>query len=475
MTGPDIDPAVTAADRNYLLHPGASRAEYEPRFVAAAEGPWLEFSDGRRMLDLHSQYACTGIGHGHPNVRAALHQAIDSLDHVSELLATETRARAAALLVEQTMKDPAWAGSVRFTCSGSEAVEAAFLLARLYTGRPLIVTRQLAFHGWTTGAGAATTIPALRNAFAAKDGSVRRASPDAGVAVGPAAYCPECQRGDEHCRTASGTLRCVAETERFIRSLGSENVAAYVTEFWCGAAGYLVDDDYPRQIREMCDRLGILLIDDEVISGMGRLGSWWAYEHYGVAPDLLCTAKALTSAAVPGGAVVLSQELASFFAHGQLSSYSTFSGHPLVAAATAATIETMLSEGIVERVHTAGEEFGRALEELAGKHPSVGGIQGRGYAWSVELVSRPGTRERWVPSDRWWQGSIDGPIDLNPSAFVAGECEKRGVFLYSFVANAVTLNPPLISSDDDLDFALKVLDEALSELDALTARDASRR
>ena len=131
----------------------------------------MRWRDGRRILDLHSQYACTGLGHGHPKVRAALHAAVDGLDHVSELMATETRARAAALLIEETMAGEDWPGSVRFTCSGSEAVEAAFLFARLYTGKPLIVTRQLAFHGWTTGAGAATTIPALRNAFAGETGS----------------------------------------------------------------------------------------------------------------------------------------------------------------------------------------------------------------------------------------------------------------------------------------------------------------
>ena len=248
------------SDRDYLLHPGTSRADYVARFVTDAQGPWLEMDDGRRLLDLHSQYACTGLGHGHPKVRAALHAAVDGLDHVSELMATETRARAAALLVEETMAGEDWPGSVRFTCSGSEAVEAAFLFARLYTGKPLIVTRQLAFHGWTTGAGAATTIPALRNAFAGRDGLLRRPAVEAGVAVGPAAYCPECIRGENDCRDGSGVLRCVAETERFIRSLGPESVAAYVTEYWCGAAGYMVHEDYPRQVKEMTQRLGILLI-----------------------------------------------------------------------------------------------------------------------------------------------------------------------------------------------------------------------
>jgi taurine--2-oxoglutarate transaminase len=260
----------------------------------------------------------------------------------------------------------------------------------------------------------------------------------------------------------------VGETERFIRSLGPESVAGYVTEYWCGAGGYMVHDDYPRQIREMTQRLGILLIDDEVISGMGRLGTWWAYQHYGVEPDLVCTAKGLTSAAVPGGAVVLNQALTSFFSDGRLDTYSTFSGHPLVVAAAAATIETMLEDGVVQRVRTRGEELGQELNRLGDKHPCVGGVQGRGYAWSIELVRSPGTWDRWVEPDRWHHDAVDGTLAFNPSAFVAAECEKRGVFLYSFVPNAVTLNPPLLLSDDDLSFALDVLDESLSELDGLT-------
>jgi taurine--2-oxoglutarate transaminase len=230
----------------------------------------------------------------------------------------------------------------------------------------------------------------------------------------------------------------------------------------------MVHDDYPRQIKEMTERLGILLIDDEVISGMGRLGTWWAYQHYGVEPDLLCTAKGLTSAAVPGGAVVLSEALTSFFSDGRLDSYSTFSGHPVVVAAAEATIQAMLEDGVVERVRTRGEELGQELSRLAESHPTVGGVQGRGYAWSVELVRTPGTWDRWVEPDRFHHDAVDGPTAFNPSAFVASECEKRGVFLYSFVPNAVTLNPPLLLSDTDLSFALGVLDESLSELDGRT-------
>ena len=458
---------LSAWDRELILHPGTSRPDYEPTLVDRTDGAWLTLSDGTRLLDFHSQYACTGIGHNHPRIRAALHNAVDRLDHVSELLTTETRAEAAHQLVEETMPTPGWAGSVRFTCSGSEAVEAAFLLARLYTGRPLVLTRQIAYHGWTTGAGTATTIPYINNVFTGADGSVRRPPPDGNVRVAPSAYCERCALGepDGHCREPDGTLTCVAETERMIRALGPENVAAYMTEYWCGAAGYLVHDDYPGQISEMTKRLGILLIDDEVISGMGRTGSWWAYERYGVEPDLMLAAKGLTSAAVPCGAVVISREIADFFAAGRLDSYSTFAGHPLAMAAVTATIEAMNAEGVIDHAAGMGAKLEAGLEDLIAAHPTAHAVRGLGLARALELVRDPKTAARWVPQDRWWNPSVDGQPELNPSALIAEECRSRGVLLYSFVPNAVTINPPLCITDEELELGLDALDHALSVLD----------
>lgn len=459
-------------DRDLILHPGVIRSEYEPRLVDRAEGSWLTMADGSRLLDFHSQYACTGIGHGHPRIRAALHEAVDRLDHVSELLATESRAEAAQRLLTETMPNPGWAGGVRFTCSGSEAVEAAFMIARLYTGRPLVLTRQIAYHGWTTGAGTATTIPYINSAYTAANGEVRRPPPDGNVRVAPSPYCERCALGelDDHCREPDGTLKCVAQTERMIRAIGVENVAAYVTEYWCGAAGYLVHDEYPRQIKEMTQRLGILLIDDEVISGMGRTGAWWAYEHYDVEPDLMLAAKGLSSAAVPCGAVVANHEITNFLSEGRLDSYSTFAGHPLAMAAVSTTIETMNEEGVPQRAASMGRYFVDRLNELIAAHPTAHAARGVGLAWALELVRNPETLERWLPQDRWWNPSVDGQPDLNPSELIAEECQKRGVLLYSFVPNAVTINPPLCISKEELEVGLDALDHALAVLDEHAAK-----
>jgi taurine--2-oxoglutarate transaminase len=457
--------AVEEWDRRFTVHPGVSAEEYRPRVAVRAEGAWIDFSDGAHLLDLHSQYACTGLGHGNERVRRALHEAVDGLDHASELFVNEARARASKLLVEDTMAGSDWAGSVRLTNSGSEAVEAAFLFARLYTGRPIVVTRQLAFHGWTTGAAAATTIPSISNSYTAQEPVpyTRRPVPQGGVHVAPVAMSAD----DE--RTSDGRLRSVVETERLIRSIGVENVAGYVTELWCGAAGYLAPDEYAEQVRDMTDRLGILWIDDEVIAGMGRTGKWWAFQHHGVEPDIVCAAKGLTSAAVPGGATILSRELTSFFQRGRVSSYSTFSGHPLTAAAAVATLETMLEERTVERIAEVGAWFGQQLGQLSERHPCVSRVQGRGLAWALDLVKDAATGELWVPQDRWWTPTVDPEPELRPGLLVAEECERHGVLLLNFAPNSVTINPPFVARREDLEIALHALDQALTRLDDVNA------
>jgi taurine--2-oxoglutarate transaminase len=445
-------------DRRYVVHIEHSAAEYEPRLVTAGDGAWLTMADGTRLLDMHGQYMCVGMGHGHPKLREALHKAIDGLDFVCELFTHEAKGRAARLLIEDTMDGSDWAGAAKFVSSGSEAVEAALLMARLYTNRPTIITRQGAYHGWTPGAVGATTLPYLRDVFTdTVSGEVRHVpTPHPDYPAAPAALSDE--------RAEDGRLACVAETERVIRAVGVEKVAAIITEIYHGAGGFLVPDGYVQQIREMTKRLGILWIDDEVIAGAGRTGRWWAFQHYGVEPDILCTAKGISSSSVPAGAVIISKQIADWFGRGRWAAVSTFSGHPLATAAIAANIEIMLEEHVVEHVAEVGVYFGGRLTELAKRHACAASVSGRGLAWSVELVKDPATGQRWIPQDRWLTPSRDGTPGFWPGRFVAEECEKHGVLLLNFLPNTVTIAPPLKITKEELDLAIEALDKAFAEL-----------
>lgn len=449
---------ATRRGDDYLLLIEATREEHVPRTVVDAEGCWVVMADGRRMLDMHGQYMCVGVGHGNERIRRALHEAVDGLDFVCELLSYDGRARAAELLVTETMKGSSNYGGCRFVSSGSEAVEMAILIARLYTNRPGIVVSQASYHGWTTGAAAATTLPYLRNVFTDMRTGEVRTIPTSHPEF-HAAPAPLHMSGEEQIRA------CVAETERTIRAAGVHNVAAFMLEIYKGAGGFLVPDLYVQLIREMTTRLGVLWIDDEVIAGAGRTGKWWAFQHTGVEPDIVATAKGISSSAVPAGAVVVSRKIADYLDNGRWASVSTNSGHPLAMAAIAANIELVRDEAILENVTELGALMGTRLDEMVERHPSAAGVTGRGFGWALEVVN-PVTGERWSPSDRWYTPGVDPAPKFNPSQFIADECAKDDVLLFSFLTNTVTIAPPLSLNREELELFLTSLDRALSVLDA---------
>lgn len=456
-------------ERQYLLRTFPLRPDQPVLRATHAEGSWVHLADGRRMLDLHGQHMCMGVGHRHPKLIAALHRALDTLDYVAaDLLVEDARSTAAKLLVEDTMAESPWAGGVRFVSSGSEATEMAFLIARLYTGRPIVVTRDAAYHGWTAAAAAATGISTLRNGFRPADAAHARPvpTPHAPYPVAPAPICGNCPLGQSYpnCKDADGRLACVRQTERVIRSVGVNQVAAFITELWHGAGAFLAPDEYAPQIREMTQRLGILWIDDEAIGGPARTGRWWAFQHGRVNPDLATMAKGLTSSAVPVGACVVSHDIKQFFDSGSWAHSSTFAGHPLAMAAIVANLQIITEEGLVDRAAELGDYLSSRLGELAAAHPSVTGVNGRGLVWGLELVKNPATGQRWVHNDRWPDGTDAVPA-LYPSHFITHRCYARNVLLLTYAPNTVTLGPPLTISIDELEIGLQAIDEALGELD----------
>lgn len=232
------------AETNRSLIVEATREEYAARTVSGAEGCWIYMADGRKLLDFHSQYMCIGVGHSHPRIKRALHEAIDGLDFVCELMDHQRRARTSKLLVEGTMENSDWWGSCRFVSSGSEAVEMALLIARTYMDRPAIVVSQASYHGWTSGATAATSMPHMRNVFHDMATGEVRFVPTSHQEF-HAAPVPLNLTTDEQIRA------CAQETERVIRAVGVQNVAGFMLEIYKGAAGFLVPDLYVQLVREM--------------------------------------------------------------------------------------------------------------------------------------------------------------------------------------------------------------------------------
>ncbi|MBO0867228.1 MAG: aspartate aminotransferase family protein [Micromonosporaceae bacterium] len=462
--------ATHAAGDRYVLVGGMPRDYRREMVVVAAEGSWLTLADGRRLLDLHGQHMCLAIGHRHPALVAALHQAIDGVHYAAaDFLTHDARSAAARLLIEQTLEGRDHYGAVRFVCSGSEATEMALMLARLYTQRPVVVSRDLGFHGWTAGAAAATGVAWRRNALIAPGQTqVRQVpGPHTPYPAAPAPLCASCPLGRTYpaCRDAQGTLACVNATESVLRSVGVEQVAAFITELWHGAGAFLVPDEYPAQIRALTQRLGVLWIDDEAIGGPARTGSWWAFQNYGVRPDIVTMAKGISNAAVPVGACAVSPDIASFVDGSWWTHSSTFSGHPLAAAAVVATLQVILDEDLVQRAVRLGDAVSARLAALAAAHACVSGFTGRGLLWGLELVRDPRSGARWVPADRRYSPATDGLPRMNPSRYVSAACAERGVLLVPYAPNTVTLAPALTIGEGDLWHGIDVLDECLTELD----------
>lgn len=473
MTPPESNGApidwetIRAWDDEYYAHVFVSADEYAGRTVARTDGDFLELSDGTRLLDFTSGLLCTNAGHRNQRIRDAIVDALDRYGFVWEGWNTDYRARAAKLIVDDLLGPDDWAGRVRFTSSGSEGVELALLVAKLVTGRPNVISRDFAYHGWTHGALSLMGLPGARGILAAPDSpEIRRPAgvPMQGVYFGPAPYCfrcpimhtyPECKRGGE-------TVACIDALEHLIRTIGPDSIAAVVAEPIFGVGMFHPPAEYLGQLRELTRRYGILWIDDEVMTGFGRTGRNFAYQHSpGVTPDLMVVGKGMVSAALPAGGVVMSREVSAVMDRYRWETVSTFSGHPIVMAAVVANIEWLIEERIAERATELGAHLGMRLRELEATHPCVAEVAGAGLLWAIELV-RPGTRERFAPDDR--HASPAGGDGFSPTLFLAHECAERGVALATAPPNTLRIGPPLTTTPESIDAGIAVLRAALDEL-----------
>ncbi len=451
-------------DERYYLHPFKTADEYHHIGVERGDGAYLVLSDGRRVLDFLSQYCCANLGHSQTRIAAAIAEAAGQMAYLSEPWTSEYRAKAAKLIVEDLLGPDDWAGGVRFVATGSEAIEMALMVARLYTGRNIVVTQEFSYHGWTEGSGGTTGVRGMRGNLSTADGQVREVPTyvdQHNYAIAPApSHWPDWQ-GE---LADDGRLPCVVETERLITDLlGPENVAAFVCDV-SQAPGIHPPPQYIPQIAEMCRRLGVLWIDDEVLCGFGRMGTWFGYQASpGVTPDIMAIGKGLTGASVPAAGIVVNNEIADFLRAHRWWHAITMAAHPLAMAAVVATIELMVDEELVERASRMGEYLGPRLLELESRHPSLGHVNGAGLFWLIELVKDATTAERFIVEDRNTMGT--GDVEAWPANRIAAACLERGVYIGGFLPNTLRIAPPLNVTEAECDEAIAALDAALDELD----------
>ena len=436
-----------ADDRAHVFHSWSAQGLIDPVVVAGGEGSSFWDEDGRRYLDFCSQLVNLNLGHQHPKMVAAIQEQAARMCTIAPSFANDKRGELARMIAERAPGD---LDMVFFTNGGAEATENAMRMARLHTGRHKVLTTYRSYHGATAGAIAATGEPRRWPSEPSQPGIVHF--------WGPYPYRSAFHATDE----AEECVRALRHLEDTVMVEGAGTIAAIMLETVVGTNGILIPPDgYLAGVRELCDRHGIVFILDEVMCGFGRIGEWFAADHWGIAPDLLCFAKGVNSGYLPLGGVIISRRIAETFRERSYPGGLTYSGHPLACASGVASMQIFEEEDIVGHARRIGEDhLGPALRKLADKHPSVGEVRGLGCFWAVELVKDTLTREPLVPFN------AAGP-DAAPIVEVMGACKAEGVWPFSHF-NRIHMCPPLVVTPEEVATAVEVLDHALEKADRHT-------
>lgn len=430
------------ANERHVFRPWSAQSGSTPLAVAGAEGSWFWDYDGNRFLDLSAQLVNMNLGHQHPRLVQAIKDQADRLCMVGPNFANETRGRLARMIAERAPGD---LNRVFFTNGGTDAVEHAVRMARLHTGRAKVLAAYRSYHGATAGAITLT-------------GDPRRWPSEPGVPgvvhfFGPHSYFSAFNAEDPETECA----RALDHVAQVVRFEGPGTIAAILVEPVVGTNGVLVPPPgYLAGLRALCDEHCIMLVCDEVMCGFGRVGEWFAVDHWGVVPDLITFAKGVNSGYVPLGGVVLSDAVAGSFADRPYPGGLTYSGHPLACASAVASIEVFEESGILPRVRRLGVDVvGPRLRAMPDRHQMIGDVRGLGLMWALELVRDRETREPLIPFNATG-------ADAAPMARLVEACRKRGVWPFVHM-NRLHIVPPLTIEEEDLGFGLDAIDDALSE------------
>ncbi len=416
---------------------------WSPMQIVDAEGCYFTDAAGKQYLDFSSQLMCVNLGHKNKAVIQAIQEQAAALAYVAPGYTTEVRARLSKLLLDVL---PEGLTKFFFAPSGTEANEAAIKIARMYTGKSKILARYRSYHGSTMASIAATGDPRRWPAEpSAKGGN---------VIFGPEVNCYACPIKHTY---PGCDIACADYLDHMIAN--ESDVAAVLVEPVVGTNGVLVPPpEYFPKLRKICDDRGVLLIADEVMSGWGRTGKWFAVDHWNVKPDILVTAKGITSAYAPLGLCATTEKIADYFKDHFFGHGHTYEAHPLTLAPAIATIHEMQRLDLVNRAQELGVYLGERLAALKDNHPSVGEVRGMGMFWAVELVKNRRTKQ---PFNSMADKMAGAPMLVEK---VAGDMMKKGVAVQAWISHFV-IAPPLIITKAEIDEGVAAMDQSLAIAD----------
>ena len=445
------DSEILPLSKEHVFYTWSAQSRVNPIAIKRAQGVYFWDVDDKRYLDFNSMTMCVNIGHCDPRVIKAMQEQAAELPYAAPGMTTKIRALASKAVADVTPGGKL--SKILFTLGGADSNENAIKLARGYTNRFKILTRYRSYHGATMGAMAAT-------------GDPRRYMWEPGTMPGvvhfldPYRYRSTFHRTNPDISEEEFARDYLNHLEEIIRYEGPETIAAILMESVTGTNGIIIPPEgYMQGVRALCDKYGIVMIADEVMSGFGRTGKWFAVEHWNVTPDIITMAKGLTSAYAPLGAVAMKPEIAAAFDERVFESGLTYTSHPISLAAAVANIHVMREDKLVENAAALGPELKRILSDLGEAHPSVGDVRSIGLFGIVELVRDRTTKEPMAP----WNGSSPEMAALKKY------CTEHGLFIYTHWHTALII-PPLVITKEQLQEGLSILDNALEITDRGVAR-----
>ena len=427
---------------DYTVFSWSKQKGIAPLAIERAEGVYLYDCDGKRIIDFSSGLMNVNIGHGNQRITDAVVRQMQQVAYVTPGCVTQVRGELGKKLAEICPGD---LNKAFYTLCGATSIENAIKLARLYTGRHKILSRYQSYHGSTNGAMSASCDP---RKLPVDD----KQSPNFVHFDIPIAY--RWEYGEQtHCSEA------IANLERIVAFEGPQNIAAILLEGESGSSGCLkYPIGYLKAVRALCDQHGILLIIDEVMSGFGRTGKWFGFQHHDIIPDMICMAKGLTCGYIPFGCLMVSDRIVAHFDDIVMAIGLTYSAHPVACAAALETLAIYEDDGLIERAAKMGAYMNRRIEEMKALHPSIGDWRNTGLLGCIELVKNRSTKEPMAPFNA-------KPEEMAVMNQVAAKIKALG--MYTFVRwSYIFIAPPLIITEEQIEEGLAIISEALQIADA---------
>jgi taurine--2-oxoglutarate transaminase len=426
---------------DYTLFSWSKQKGQQPLAIKYGQGVYLYDYDDRRIIDFSSGLMNVNIGHGNQRITQAVVRQMEEVAYVTPSCVTKVRGELGKKLAEICPGD---LNKAFFTLCGATSIENAIKLARHYTGRHKILTRYQSYHGSSAGAMAAS-------------GDPRKLPADSQQ---PANFVhfdlPYFYRWKHD--EASLLTDSAEQLERLIAYEGPNNIAAILLEGESGSSGCLqYPVGYLKAVRNICNRHGILLIMDEVMSGFGRTGKWFGFENHGIIPDMICMAKGLTAGYLPFGCLMVSDKIAARYDDTMLPLGLTYSAHPVCCAAALETIKVYEDEGLIENTIAMGEYMNEQVAKLKEIHPSIGNFRNTGLLGCIELVKNRETKEPMAPFNA-------SPAEMVVMNKVAAKIKELG--MYTFVRwSYIFIAPPLCVNKQEIDEGLSIISQAIAIAD----------